>query len=469
MVFSKGESYRAIIWYWLPELISATILVTLPVLLDNYLIGQLLSRSTYGALSNANTILHLLTKLAESIAVASITVIGSYNGSKEFKKAGAALGDTFWTTILLGFIPFIILFCFSTDIYIWLNVPQNMAVIGSPFLRLRAFGVFLSFLYLAFFGFMRGIKNTKTPMKIYLCGMSVFLLVDYMLVLGKWGMPQLGLMGSAIAHTCEYSLMVILAIIHIVTTPEYKKYFPVVFWRMFNRDGALRIVNMSWPIMLDKASLAVSLIYLQQLLNPLGKNVIAAASLIKDLERLALLPGIAFATVLTFLVSNSVGAHNIPGARANIRKVLLLTIISIISLVLILCIKPSIFMNFFDPRNKFAPFAISVYPVIAWFIVLDFVQLIFAAALRGAGDVLFVMITRVCCCVLFFWPISSWFASFQLANHSTQFILTYSSIYLTTGLMGIIFFLRLRSNRWYKELEHTTHVVHTRAQSTNES
>lgn len=449
---SKGESYRTILRYWFPELVTSTLIFTLPVLLDLYLISLLDSRSTLGALGNANDILFLITKLSEGIAVAAITVIGTYNGSKEYDKAGAALGDVFWTTIILGLIPCLILLAFPTQILLFLNTPQPMASIGAPYLQLRAFGVFLSFLYLAFFGFMRGVKNTKTPMLIYIIGTLLFIIVDLLLIHGSCGLPACGLIGSGIATIAQYGLMVILCIIHLMRTPEYKQYFRVAFFRMFNPQGAWKIVNLSWPIMIDKAALAYAFVYLRSLINPLGKNAIVSFTLIKQLEQVAILPGIAFATVLTFLVSNSLGAHDLASARSNIRKILTLTGLFVLVLVAAMCINPGFFLSLFDVRNKFAPFAIAVFPAISLFALLDFMQIIYASALRGAGDVMSVMIIRVLCCTMFFYPVSILFSWIQLADPHHQFILIYSSIYLTTGLMGLLFYLRLRGKKWHQTL-----------------
>lgn len=449
MMQRVGESYSSIIRLWIPELISATLLFTLPILLDSFLIAQLDSRTMYGALGVANNLLHVLTKLAEAISIATIATIGKYNGSQEYEKAGKSLGDAFWTTIIMGMIPAVILFFFSKQIYLLLNVPNNMAIIGSPFLKLRAIGVFLSFIYLSFFGFMRGIKNTRTPMNIYIAGIIAFVVFDYILILGCCGFPQMGLLGSAIATIVQYAIMVILGIIHILYTKEYRKYFPQAFYRFFSKEGSSKIVRLSIPIMIDKVSLAYAYVYLNSQINPLGKNAIASFNLIKDLERLAFLPGIAFATVLTFLVSNAIGAGDVDGARSTIRRVLILTALGVGMVIAFLCIDPGYVMSWFDRRELFSPFAAKVFPFISLLVVFDFAQLIFASALRGAGDVYSVMIIRFLACTAFFYPLSFFISSLSISNEMIRFIATYSAVYITTGVMGFFFYLRLRGKKWY--------------------
>jgi multidrug resistance protein, MATE family len=442
-----GDSYKQILHYWWPEMISGSIIFILPMLLDAMIVAQLRSTSTYGALGIANTFLHMITKMAESISVATVAVVGHFNGAKKYKKAWEALGDSFWSTIFVGFIPFILIFSFSTQIYMWLGTPEHIAQIGSPYLKLRAVGVLLSFIYLGFFGFLRGVKNTKTPMQILVSGIMVFLFFDYALVLGKFGFPQLKLVGSATATIIQFSIMIIICMIYILKNKEYKLYFSKAFFRLFNLKGALHILNISWPIAIDKTALASCYIYLNKLINPMGKYAIASYSVVKDLERFAMLPGIAFATVITLLVSNRLGAKDKVGARANIRKVLQMAGIMVSIILLIICFNTPYFLKFFDLKNKFAPFAAKAFPFISILVIFDFIQLILSGVLRGAGDVRALMIIRVFGCVAFFYPVATLLSKITYPSDIIRFIFLYGSFYLYTGFIGLLCILRLKWKR----------------------
>ncbi len=449
-MIKDGDSVKDILLYWAPELVSAAVLFTLPMLLDAIIISQLRSTTTYGALGIANNFLHLLTKLAESIQVASTTVVGRFNGAEDYESAGKTLGDTFWTTLIVGSIPTIILFTFATEIFVWLGVPAKMVTIGAPYIRLRAVSVLLMFIYLAFLGFLRGIKNTRTPMFIYITGVIIFVIFDYVLVLGKCGFPQMRLQGSATATIIQFLVMNILSIIYILRNAEYRKYFTRAFYYLFDKAGSLRILSLSWQIAIDKASLAFAYVGLSWMIAPMGKYAIASFGVIKDLERLAFLPGIAFASVLTFLVSNRLGAQDPDGARANVKKVLVLAGISIVSILFVLCLDPAFFVRFVDHKDKFTSLASRVFPVISVLVVLDFVQLILAAALRGAGDVRTVMLVRAITCFGFFWPMGWYISRIPMDNIALKFMLIYGLFYINNGLMGILFIIRMKTKKWTK-------------------
>ncbi|MBD3273335.1 MATE family efflux transporter [Candidatus Dependentiae bacterium] len=447
-ILKNGDSITDILFYWLPEMISNTMLISLPPLIDSYIIASLRSTTTYGALGMANNFLHFLIKLAEAIPVAAIAIIGRHNGAQKYKKCGQDLGDTFWTTTIIGFILFLIIFFGATGIFNLIGVPTKMALKGAPFLRLRSIGILLTFISLSFFAFMRAVKNTRTPMFIYMVGMSVFIVFDYMLVLGKFGFASMGLTGSAVATIIQYIVMITISIFYILIKKDYKKYFSKLFINYFNIHRVKKLIGLSLPIMIDKGSLASAYVVLSKMIAPMGKYAIASYDVIKNLERFAILPAVGFAQIIIFLVSNRLGAKDPQGAKSNIKKVMILSAAMLIITLGFLCFKSEYLVSFFDPKNKFSHLAAPALVFISLLVVLDFVQLILAGALRGAGDVKTVMKVRFFSCFLFFMPLVYFFSKLPIQNQVLKFVLIYGSFYFNTGLMGIFFLKRIKTPKW---------------------
>ena len=209
--FSHGESYWSIFKYFLPELITNTVVYALPFLIDSYFIGQLKSTASYTTLGVTNTMLHMIIKLGEGFSVGGLVLAGHYNGQKKSKEAGGVLSDLFWSTFIIGVVISLMLFFGAHLIYKLHGVPEEMIELGVPFLRLRALGVFFMFLYFAFVGFLRGIKNTKAPMIIFIIGGVVLISFDYLLVFGNFGFPEMRLQGSAVATVLQYGIMLLIA------------------------------------------------------------------------------------------------------------------------------------------------------------------------------------------------------------------------------------------------------------------
>jgi MATE family multidrug resistance protein len=351
----------------------------------------------------------------------------------------------------LGLAQFLIISATATLIYRWHGVSEEMITLGAPFLRLKSFGVFLIFISLSFIYFMKGIKNTRMPMVLNMVGIAAFIFFDYALVLGKFGFPQYDLNGSAIATIIQYTVMNVIALAYILWEPEYKKYFSKIFLSFFNWKKIIQLINLSWPIMIDKTSFAISYVWLAKLIASMGTPAIAAYDTIKNLERFAFLPAVAFAVIITFLVSNRLGADDPDGAMANIKKVLILTGLTVGTSLLCLCFNARYFVSMFDPHNQFTILGAAALPIISILVIFDFVQVILAGALRGAGDVYAVMYGRCATVLLFFIPVSYILSKLPIENQTARFVLIYGSHYVNAGLMGLIFLRRIMSHKWQKQ------------------
>lgn len=446
----SGDSIKNIISFWFPEAISQFVFIVFPLLVDSYIVASLKSTAMYGALGTANNFLHLLLKFAEAIPVASVAIIGRHNGAKMYHKCGEDLGDTFWTSTFFGILQFSFIMFAASGIYRFLGVPETMVVVGAPFLKLRSLGILLVFIAIALLYFMRGIKNTKTPMLISLVGICSFVFFEYVFVFGKFGAPALGLYGAALATILQYAIVIVLSLWYLLTNVSYKKYFASLFIGYFSFKRVLRLLNLSWQIMIDKTSLAMSYVFLFKMITPMGALAVTSFDCIKNLERFALLPAVAFAQIITFLVSNRLGANDPEGARSNVKKVLLLSSVLTGASLIAFCLKARYFISFFDPEGKFTHIAAPAFVLVSTLVVFDFIQLILAGALRGAGDVRTVMLTRFLSCAFFFTPLAYFVSKLQIENPAIKFALIYGSFYINTAVIGFVFMRRIMGDKWAK-------------------
>lgn len=445
---AHGESYTNILRYFFPELVSAIVLYSF-VLIDETFIAKLNSTSTYATLGVTGLFMHFLTKIAEGWAVGSFILSGHQNGAGEYKKVGQTVVETFWITLIVGAI-------ISGSIYFgayWIfnnfyDVPTKMITLGVPFLRLRVIGIFFMFLYLALISFFRSIKDTKTPMNIFLLGGLIFVLFDYLLIFGKFGFPQMGLNGSAVASIIQYAVMFLIAMYLVFFRKENRKYSINIFSGISSFESVKKLILLSWPVVLDKAVMASSYVWLGKMLAPMGKCVLASFTVVKTMERTSFLPAVAFAQIITILASNDFGASLYENIKTNIKKVLFMASLFVFILLFIFFLDPKMFIHIFDKKNAFTDFSAKVFPILSIFIVFDVLQIILSGALRGIGDVRVVMWTRVFVTIGFFFPLSYLITCLPIQDEAVKFILIYGMFYIGSALMSFIYVNRFRSNTW---------------------
>jgi len=444
----NGEKYGRIFRYFLPEFITALVLYSLLYLLDAYWIADLKSTSTYATLGITNTMLHFIVKFAEGISVGTIVLCGRYNGAKRYEDVGKTLVDSFWMTMLSGALISGILYFGAYWIYYLYRVPVDMIALGVPFLRMRAVGIFFMFIYFAFIGFMRGVKNTKTPMKIFICGAVVFLFFDYILIYGKLGFPAMGLQGSAMASVLQFFVMMCLAIGTVFWGAKYQKY-RIKLFSVFKSFSKIKdLMRLSWPVMLDKSTVAIAYIWMGAMIAPMGKYALATFAVVKDLERFAILPAAAFAQVVTLLVSNDLGRKNWLGIKTNTKKIVFMGSSMVFSILLVLSLWPQFFVQFFDKKGDFMMLAVGVIPILSVLVFFDLLQLILSGAMRGSSNVKTVMFTRLLVCGGYFMPVSYLISNIEFSSMVLKFALIYGSFYIGSAFMSAIYIKRFRGHAW---------------------
>lgn len=450
-----GESYINILKYFYPELITSFIIYSAISLLDSYFISQISLKAAYATAGVTNSLFHFITKIADAFVVGMIVLCGQYNGVGQVKEVGKTVTDGFWTTCFIGGIVSAFLYFAAPGIYHFYGVPSDMIEIGVPFLRLRSISVFFNFVVFALIGFLRGIKNTKTPMYLFMLGALVFVFFDYALIFGKCGCPCLDFQGSAIASIIQYASMLIAALLYIFKNPEYRQY-GIQLFSTFNINRIKTLMSLSWPVMLDKASLAICHMWLFKMIRTIAftntqvtaATMISSLTIIRDIERFAFLPGLAFAQIITFLVSNEYKANNWDGIRNNIKKVMLLSFVMVSTMLVIFSFWPSYFVQFFDKHNTFSTFAASVIPCVSILVLFDLLQLILSASLRGASDVKTVMWVRLLVTFFYFIPASYLLSLAPIENVLIKFIVIYGSLHIGNAIMSLLFIKRFLSGQW---------------------
>lgn len=450
-----GESYGRILQYFYPELVTSFIIYSAISLLDNYFVSQLPIVEAYATSGVTNTLFMLITKVADAFAVGMAILCGQYNGVGQFKDVGKTVTDAFWTTCIIGATIALALYFGANAIFLFYGIPPEMIKIGVPFLKLRSISVFFNFVVFALIGFFRGIKNTRMPMFLFMLGAATFAFFDYVFIFGKCGFPCYAFQGSAMAYIMQYVVMLIAALVYIFITPDIKKYAIELFTTL-DRKRIMNLLTLSWPVMLDKASLSISQSWLLKMIGSIALTntqvtagaMISSLSIIRDVERFAFLPGLAFAQIITFLISNDYRANNWDGIKNNVKKVMLMSFAMVITLIAIFSIWPVFFVSIFDKHKTFTTFASTVIPYIGILILFDLLQLILSAALRGAADVRTVMWVRILVTGLFFIPVSYFLSTLTFENVIIKFIVIYGSLHIGNLIMSLLYIKRFLSGKW---------------------
>ena len=254
--YSPG-SYRQVLVLAYPVIITM-LSQTLMWLADTIMVGRL-GTAQLGAVGLGGSIIWTFFALFNGLMSSANTFISQDYGAKQYKDIGRIV----WHYLYIAIASYIVLFALASFSGYVLKLIRPSAAVekyGSIYIRIRLYsgiGVFTSF---AIAGFFRGIGNTKTPMRIAIIANGFNVIVNYILIFGKFGFPRLEVTGAALATFLSTILSAVLYIILLVANKYDKLYSTRRFYRM---DFSLfrRIVRVGVPMgvqfFLDQASFTV--------------------------------------------------------------------------------------------------------------------------------------------------------------------------------------------------------------------
>ena len=144
--------------------------------------------------------------LLRGIIMALTPVIAYHRGAQDFERVAIEFFQMVWLALIAS-VLLITYLVSARSILEWIDVAAEIIPIASDYTFALAFGVPGIALFYTLNGFCEGMNNTKVAMIISVIGLLVNIPVNYILIYGKFGFPELGAVGCGWATSLVYWLM----------------------------------------------------------------------------------------------------------------------------------------------------------------------------------------------------------------------------------------------------------------------
>ena len=207
---------------------------------------------------------------------------------------------------------------------------------GQHFFNYRIIGLPLAFVGYTFQAFYVGISRTKVITITTVLVVLTNIALDYGLIFGHWGLPDMGVAGAATASVMAELVGALGFVLYTVLSRCHKQFNLFRFAR-FRPQLLLRILNVGWPLMFQfTVSVFVWFVFFV-LIEKLGETELAASNIVRSMYNIVLLPIWGFTSTTNAFVSQLIGAGNEQQLWRLLRRVLTLCL-SLVGLLAVLCI-----------------------------------------------------------------------------------------------------------------------------------
>jgi len=376
------------------------------------------------------------------------TFVAQYFGAKQYDKIAQAVWQGIYFAIAAG-IFFLAYIPLAKPIFNFAGHEPEVRVLEIEYFTILCFGALPAFINAAVSGFFGGRGETKIIMWVNIFATSVNIILDYLLIFGHFGFPRMGIRGAAIATVAaSYTAAVIIFLF--MFRAKYRTEYATLKNRQFDWTLFKRLMRFGLPngfhFMLDLFGFTLFVLFVGRF----GTLELAATNITFNINHIAFMPMIGIGMAVEIIVGQRLGENQPKLARYGTYSAFHLTFLYMATIALTYVLFPRIYLLPFAAQADPGQFmliqrmTIILLYFVAFYSIFDTLNIIFASALKGAGDTRWVMITSVSLS----WTILIIPTYLSSVVFNWGFYVTWSFVTFYIMMLGMVFLVRFLGGKW---------------------
>lgn len=381
------QNIKTVLTLALPAVGEMTLYMMIWVL-DTMMVGKYGGNTAVSTVGLSSEIMYTFTNIfiAVGITIGITSLVARKIGAGEKEKAEefASIGFFFGTFVAL--IIALITFNFTKNILMAAGASGNVLSQGVIFMKITSLGIFFNMLMNLLNGILRGYGNTKTPLIVSVIINIINLGLDWVLIFGRYGFPELGIKGSAIATASAQTMGFIFILSYVLKKSEIKP--EIKYIRNLQLHKLSELLRLSIPSSLQEAAFTISRLISVFIIMHLGTVAFASNQITTTIESLSFMPGWGFGVAATTLVGHKIGEKNYKKAWEYAYVCTILGVISMSLCSLLFLCFPNFLIHLFIKESEKEVIYLGGLCLMVASIEQPFmaVSMILGGALKGTGD-----------------------------------------------------------------------------------
>ena len=367
---------------------------TLVSLVDNIMVGKL-DPTNLAAVSLGNSFVFIGMAIGIGFSSAITPLIAEADSENNHHKLQSTFVHGIILCTALSLLLFLSIFFFR-DIMLLMNQPEAVVELALPYLELVVISLIPLLIFQAFKQFCDGLSLTIYPMYAAVIANVINVLINYVLIFGKFGFPQMGIMGAAIGTLISRTVMLVFLILIVKYNSKIKQCLNDIRQIKIDKLMFKKILDIGIPSSLQmvfEVFFFTTAIWLSGLL---GENPQSANQIALNLSSMTFMIASGLSVSAMVRVGNQKGLKNYVDLRRISFSILLLGLI--LALFFALCfilfsdLLPYIYIDLNNTLNykdnlEVIEITSKLLIIAAVYQISDTIQVIILAALRGMQDV----------------------------------------------------------------------------------
>ena len=358
-------------------------------LADTIMVGQH-STQELAAASFVNNVLNAFIIFGTGFSFALTPLVGENFARNKKYVVAAWQKNSIVANLLLSIvlIAFLLLIYFNVG---YLGQPDELLPLIRPYFAVSILSVVFVMLSNSYRQFVEAITNPSVSMWVLLSGNLLNIVGNYVLIYGKAGFPEMGLLGAGYSTLVSRVFMFAAFVIVFMLKPSYRPYRKGFkrMWVLPNR--LLRITKIGIPIAFQQGLEAATFSLTAIMVGWLGSTELAAHQVVISISTISFTIYLGLGSATAIRTSFYKGAKDwVQVRRTSVAGVHLGVIVSTITCIALYLLRNDISFAFSDDPMV-AVIVVALLPILMLYQYVDGAQIVLANALRGLSDVKSIM------------------------------------------------------------------------------
>lgn len=394
---------------------------------------------SFDAVGNAGLLFITCFMIMVGLGDGTQIILARRIGEKKNKQLAGVFSTALFIQFVFASLLFLVLYFGAPSLLNSISKNSIIAGLQGQFLSVRAYAFFPSCLFLIIQAYF--LAKGKTWPVLFSAVVTALsnIILDYSLIFGNFGCPELGVKGAALASTLS-DVIGMLSMLFLFKMDKENRLFGLGF---FDRKSTKNILKVSSPLMLQGSIALGTWTLFFMMIQQRGVFELTVSQNIRSIYFLAFVPIWGFAGTTKTYVSQYLGdgkAELIPELQKRIQ---LLTTLFLLVTFHGAILYPELLVSWINPEEAYIEKSASILRLISMSVILYGVISVYYQTIQGSGNTFYslcielsTVLVYICACYLFI-------TVFAL---DIYWIWTVEYIYF--GVIGLMSYIYLRNSNW---------------------
>lgn len=302
------------------EFFSKLMILSLPIMLQNLLMSSvsfvdtmmigMVGEAAIAAVGLANQMFFLITLFFFGVSSGAAIFVSQYWGAQDRVSMHKVMGIALLLSIAGALLSSIVSLVFpETIMRIFTDDPMVIAR-GREYLEIVAVSYLFTAVVMVYSTSLRSTGDARTPLYIAVFSMSLNVVLNYLLILGKIGFPRMEVRGAALATAISRGLEMVLLLL-LVYGKKRAVAAPLKRLFGFNRIMVKKYFITCLPVILNEMFWSLGMTTYKIAFSRMGMEVIASVNVSESIQNLFFVVLMGISNASAIMIGNRIGENKI--------------------------------------------------------------------------------------------------------------------------------------------------------------